>query len=120
MKLEYFISEKEKLVVLSFRGNFSDYDPDLLNQCLDEALASSPLGVVLHMGEVDGIPKSAFRPFTFLLRGLKAKGILVLVSSKPTDSSALIQAGLLTSAEVRANLPDAVRDLAAQIKGLKP
>lgn len=120
MPFEYFLSEKERLVVLSLQGELLESDNELLEECLERALEAKPAAVAIHLAQVNDIQKGAFRGLVLLLRGLKTKGIHVLAAGLPAGPrKSLIQGGILTVPECRETLPEAVKDLSQLVRNSK-
>ena len=120
MPFEYFLSEKERLVVLSLQGDLQERDNELLDECLERALNAKPAAVAIHLAQVTEIQKGALRGVVLLLRGLKSKGIHVLAAGlQDLPKKSLVQGGILTAAECRDSLPEALKDLSLLVRNSK-
>lgn len=117
MALQYFLSEKEGLLVISLKGSLDGTQTSQVELCLNDAISKTPAGVVLHMAGVSDFPKDGFRDFSTLLRGIKEKCKAVRVTGLEVEfQKLLIDQGLLSNSEIRETLADAAKELAEQIK----
>lgn len=115
MKLDYFLSGKMGLVVVTLKGELDDQAGPVLKKCLEDLDANVPTGVVAHLAEAT-MPEGGFREFSLFLRGLKAKYKEVKISSLNIETKAALQkAGLLSTGETRETLVEAIKDVAAKI-----
>ena len=117
MKFQYFLSEKEGLLVVSLKGSLDDHQKPLVEKCLNEAVSKAPAGAILLMEGIADFPADGFRCFSLLLRGLKAKCKVVRVTGlKEKARKTLVDKGLLSASEFRETLADAAKEVAEQIK----
>ena len=117
MGLDYFLSEKEGLVVISLKGDFGVASGALLLRCLQESLSKKPRGIVIHFAEVRSLPRDAFRDFGRFLRDIRVNGTpMKLALAEPRLRLELVQAGLADRAEVRESLEEAARQVWERIR----
>ena len=115
MKLDYFLSGKMGLVVITLKGELDDEAGPLIEKCLTDLDANSPTGVVAHFAEAT-IPEPGFRTFSFLLRSLKSRCKQVRISALNSETmAALKKAGLLSSSEAHETLLDALKEIAPKV-----
>ncbi|MGZ6469436.1 MAG: STAS domain-containing protein [Bdellovibrionota bacterium] len=118
MTFKYFISAKKRLVVLSLNGTLDDKDGSALMRCLEEIKSQNPAGVVVYLGDVTSFSQSAFRGFANFFRELKTKCNIALLSSiKAEPLKALLSSGLISRAETKEELKDAVKEVAIKMAG---
>lgn len=117
MAFQYFLSEKEGLLVISLKGSLDGTTNSLVEKCLNDAISKTPAGIVLHLAEVSDFPRDGFRDLALLLRGLKAKCKLFRVTGLEAKSQKfLIEQGLISASETRVTLAEAAKEVAQQIK----
>lgn len=118
MSLEFFISYKGELAVIALIGNFDHSSAaGALQKCQDQVLLESPRGIVLHLGDTSSLSRESHRAFASFLKGIKSKNAHIRISSpagKIRDE--LVQAGILSPMEIKANLPEAIKTLANHLK----
>lgn len=119
MSFEYFLSGKEGLIVISFKGDLDDTSGLQLMKCLEDISTNAPAGAVVHMAEVS-LSKGGYRAFSQFLRELKSKCVAVRISAmNSTTKATLIQGGLLSIGEARDTLVEALKEVAFQIRTSK-
>ena len=117
MDLDYFLSEKEGLVVISLKGEFRTSSGALLLKCLQDTLGRHPRGVVVHIAEVSAFPREARRDLGRFLRDIRVNGTpLKIVSPDQKLGRELVEAGLADRTEMKESLEDAARLVWARIK----
>lgn len=117
MSLEYFLSEKEGLVVIAFKGSFGqDSGPELL-RCLQACLAKLPRGIVIHMAELGPVPREKMRDFGSFLRDLRVNGTPFRLSGlEQRARTELVQAGLADRSEVKGTLEEAAKEVWQRVR----
>lgn len=115
--LDYFLSEKEGLVVVSLKGEFRTASGALLLRCLQETLARLPRGIVVHLGESGAFPREARRDLGRFLRDIRVNGTpFKLVCSDSKLGQELVESGLADRTELKPTLEEAARQVWARIK----
>jgi anti-anti-sigma regulatory factor len=117
MGLDFFISHKGDLAVISLKGDFNEISTgETLQKCLSQTLEESPRGIILHLAEVSSIPRDAHRHFALFMRGIKSDGASIKISSPgQAIRYELVKAGILSETEIKSSLQEAIKTLAAQL-----
>jgi len=109
--LEYFISQRNDLLVIALMGSLNRQGERVLEECRERVASASPRKVVLHLQgledriELGSVP--AFARFAKALRETPAE--LRLSSVHPRLVALLNSKGLLRPAEVSKTLEEAIR-----------
>lgn len=117
MSLDYFLSEKEGLVVISLKGEFRESSGALLLKCLQDALGKLPKGIVIHIAGVATMPREALRDFGRFLRDIRVNGTPFRISLKNERiRQDLVQAGIIDRSEAKDSLEEAAKQVWLRIK----
>jgi len=101
MSQDYFISERDGLVVLSLDGVLDRNSEVTFEESFQRISAKNPKCLILNMTTVTDIRQEAFRSFTLISRKAKANGLLFLVSGISDDLRALLlEKGLVDRKEL--------------------
>lgn len=120
MGFQYFISAKNGLIVASLQGGLDDKDGPALKRCLDEVTGHNPSGIVINLAGLSALPPSAYREFAAFSRALKATNKAVLMASLHSEAlKNLLNAGLVSKADMREDLTEAVKEMAGKIMDSK-
>src|SRR5579885_1175781 len=117
-ELQYFLSSKNGIAVISFTGMLSREGESVLAQCLTEITAARPKSVVIVLRDLSPLIEAKALPVLARLqkaiRDLPSE--LRLCGLHPKLKAILEERGLLRSAEVANNLLEALQSLAVQQK----
>lgn len=111
MALEYFISEKDGLSVVTLSGTVGKESGTLLKSCVDEVESRGGRCVILHADRLDDIVPEALRIFAVYQKLLREKGrLLRIVGLKTELKRFLLQQGVLYESELRGDLREAIQE----------
>jgi len=104
-KLEYFISEKNDFLVVSFLGAMTKLTAPIIEKCIAEVITASAKKTVLNFHDVIQIEPGAIAPLVRLQKAVREKpGDLRLCFIKPVFLQYLHEAGAIRPAEISDNL----------------
>lgn len=109
MALEYFISHKNPIAVVAFKGAFARGSEAILENCFHELQGKNPGVAILHMAGAGEIHHDMIRPLFLFLKNMKTAGIEVVacdLSSKLREQ--VLKQGLFTTSEIDFTLQEAL------------
>lgn len=109
MSLEYFISHKDPIAVVAFKGAFERGSEAVLESCLHELQGKNPSIAILHMAGAGEIHPDIVRPLFIFLKNMKTAGIEVVacdLSSKLREQ--VLKQGLFTVSQIDFTLKEAL------------
>ncbi len=108
--LEYFVSEKQAFLVVSFLGSMTKLTSRVLEKCQSEILQSEAKRFVLSFHDVTQLEPSAIPFLVRMQKALRDKGAEIRVCFlKPEFKKLLIEAAAVRTPEVMANLIEALQ-----------
>lgn len=111
MSLEYFISDKDGLSVVTLSGTVGKESGTLLKTCVDELEQRGARCVILHADRLDDIVPDALRIFAVFQKLLRERDrVLRIVGLKPSLRKFLLQQGVLYESELRQDLREALQE----------
>lgn len=114
---EYFMSEKDGIVVATLVGDLTPGVVPLLEQCRLELESKKDLKlVVLYFRDVNVIESEVIHAFTHLQKSARSKAVLRLSSIKPHIRENLLRMGIVRKQELADNLQEALSSAARQLK----
>lgn len=109
-KLDWFISENGKYLVISFVGSILETTGKRLQECEDEINRRSATRIVLNFFNVDEMSRGAIRPLARLEKIIRDKPAnLRLCFLKPDHEKLLIWEGVARPDEIMENLVIALK-----------
>ena len=112
MSLEYFISEKDGLSVVTLSGTVGKESGTLLKNCVDEIDQKGTRYVIVHADRLDDIVPEALRIFAVFQKLLRERDrTLRIVGLKNDLRKFLLQQGILYESELRQDLREALQEV---------
>jgi anti-anti-sigma factor len=111
-KLEYFLSEKNDYLVVSFLGAMNKLTAPEIEKCLEEAMARQARKFVLNFHDVIQVEPGAIAPLVRFQKALRDRpGEVRVCFLKPVFQRYLIDSGAIRPAEIAPNLLEALQSL---------
>jgi anti-anti-sigma regulatory factor len=115
LRLEYFLSEKQGIVVVAFLGALSKATEAVVARCQSDIEAKADLrAVVLTFHDIERIEPSGIPSLVRLQRAARDRTELKLCFLKPVFQRQLLESGAIRPPEVEDSLINALRNLAVR------
>lgn len=109
-KLQYFLSEKNDYLVVSFVGAMNKLTAPDIEKCLEEVLPKNARKFVLNFHDVIQVEPGAIAPLVRFQKAMRDKpGEVRVCFLKPTFQRYLIDSGAIRPAEIAQNLLEALQ-----------